>query len=113
MSGDVLIIAGAVGLLGVLVGLCRPVAAIWPLLAILVVFIPIGNLVAGGSALNALAAGGICVIIAQGGYVIGLVIRWLFRKRRHQQAAKNRRPHAAIEEKAKSEKAEDLEAQTN
>ena len=108
-----LIVAGTVGLLGVLVGLCRPVAAIWPLLAILVVFIPISNLVAGGSALNALAAGGICVLIAQGGYIIGLVIRWLFRKRRHQQAPKNRRPHAAIEEKAKSEKAEYLEAQTN
>jgi hypothetical protein len=98
----VLIIVAAVGLLSALVGLSRPVAAMWPLIAILAVFVPIGNFVVSGSALHALAAGGVCVITAQGGYVVGLVIRWLFRKHRQREAAKNRGPHAASQRNAKS-----------
>jgi hypothetical protein len=87
----VLIIVAAVGLLSALVGLCRPVAAMWPLIALLAVLVPIGNFLVSGSALHALAAGGICVIASQGGYVVGLVIRWLFRRHQQKQAAKKSR----------------------
>jgi hypothetical protein len=85
-------IAPAIGLFGVLVGLYRPVATIWPLLTVSAAFIPIGYLVAGRPMLDALAAGGVCVISTQVGFFIGLIIRLNFRKYRQRQSARRSGP---------------------
>jgi hypothetical protein len=99
-AGDsVLIAAVSIGILGVLVGLYRPVATLWPLLVVSITFIPIGYLLAGRSILSALAAGGICLLSTQGGFVVGLLGRWLLKKVRHRQAREIRAQQIRIDEK--------------
>jgi hypothetical protein len=70
-----LMTAGAAVCLGLIVGLSRPVGAIWPLLAACSVLVPIISLLAGGSTLSAFAGAAACIVAIQFGYVIGLLIR--------------------------------------